>query len=98
MTILNSKGIKIDGQELWDGEYAPTKMHETHVWLPVSNLEDVPKDEIYDRNRVIQVHQNLNLARTAELTNASAKYLKQLVKIGWILVALLFLILISGAS
>ena len=65
---------------------------------PTNKIDERPREEDYDRDRVIQVHQNLNLSRTAELTNASAKYLKQLVIIGWVMVALLLLILISGAS
>ena len=98
MTILHSKGLKIDGQELWDEGHAPSNMHESHVWMPTNKIDERPREEDYDRDRVIQVHQNLNLSRTAELTNASAKYLKQLVIIGWVMVALLLLILISGAS
>ena len=98
MTLLHTKGLKIDGQELWDGEHAPSKMHELHVWMPVDIPENVALNEEYDRDRIIQIHQNLNLSRTAELTNASAKYLKQLVLIGWVMVALLFLIFLSGAS
>ena len=49
MTILHTKGLKIDGQELWDGEHALSKMHELHVWMPVDIPENVALNEEYDR-------------------------------------------------
>ena len=86
MTILSSKGASIDGQKLWDAEHAPTNMHELHVWAP-----DLDADDPDQRDRIIQVHQNLNLARLAELSNAQLKAQNHLILIGWIIVTLLLL-------
>ena len=86
MTILSSRGLKIAGEKLWEAEHAPSKMHELHVWKP-----DLEPEDPQQRDRIIQVHQNLNLARIAELANASAKSLSHLVTLGWLIVVLLIL-------
>lgn len=90
--MFQSKGI----MSLWDKDHSPNYMHETYVWKPISDIEEkeTSTDE-YDRDRVIQVHQNLNLARIAELSNSIAKSLRALVILGWLSLAVLILILLT---
>ena len=91
MTILFSTGASIDGQKLWDADHAPSNMHELNVWGV-----DLDADDPDQRDRIIQVYQNLNLARLAELSNAQLKAQKRLIMIGWIVVVLLLISILTS--
>ena len=90
--------------KLWtEGFNDPYDVHEKTVAINDEEWENrftewTPEQWEYLPKRQVQIHQNLNLSRIAMLSLDKVRYLRQLTIIGWIIVALLFLIFISGAS